>query len=309
MDDLAYHPPGTETFVGCLFSGLRVRWYERGPTAKGRSKASAPTILCLHGFPDLSVSFREQLEGLSERYRVVAPDLRGYGGTDAPKRVRDYDLDLLVRDVVELIDALGEERVHLVGHDWGAVIAWEVAQRHGGRLRSLTTINCPPYQILFKEMYRPKQLLNSWYMFLFQLPVVPELYVSRDPDQLIRKQMRETAVHEQVFTAERLEPRIRQIRERGLPGLNYYRALARRLPRRLRPIHVPTKLIWGTQDHALGQWFADEAHYRGWVDDFEVVRIDDGAHWVHEERAEKVNACIRAQVEAVEAARSQREAG
>ncbi|MCA9686958.1 MAG: cytochrome P450, partial [Myxococcales bacterium] len=85
-------------------------------------------------------------------------DMRGYGGTDAPRKVRDYDLDVLVRDIVELIDALGADKVHLVGHDWGAAVAWEVAQFHGDRLHSLAILNCPPVLRLLEELRRPEQL-------------------------------------------------------------------------------------------------------------------------------------------------------
>lgn len=293
MDDLAYFPPGTETFVGCLFSGLRVRWYERGPGGE------VPTVLCLHGFPELAVSWRDQLAGLGDRYRVVAPDMRGYGGTDAPRRVRDYDMDLLVRDVVELIDALGVDKVHLVGHDWGGAIAWEVGQRHGDRLHSLSVLNCPPAQVMVKELARRwDQLKRSWYMFFFQLPWLPERALTGDPEARIRESFLDNAHRKHVFTPERLEPYVRQLRERGAPGINYYRAAIRRVPKPLRPIKVPTRLIWGLQDKALGPWYADPEHYR-FVEDFDRVVIEDAGHWVEQEAAEEVNAALAEHFERV----------
>jgi pimeloyl-ACP methyl ester carboxylesterase len=300
MDDLAYFPPGTQTFVGCLRSGLRVRWYERGPKLEGEagpSKAtirgdSKSTVLCLHGFPELAVSWREQLAGLSDRYRVVAPDMRGYGGTDAPTRVRDYTIDILARDVVELIAALGVEQVHLVGHDWGAAIAWEVAQRYPERLLSLCVINCPPYQLVMRELQRPDQLRRSWYFFLFQLPFVPEWHMRRHPE-VVAKALLANAYNKQPFTPERLEPFLRQARERTMAGVNYYRAALLHVPRRRRPISVPTRLIWGLRDPALGPWFAEPSLYESWVAHFDRVVLDDVGHFPAQEDPEAVNAALR----------------
>ncbi|PRQ02148.1 Fluoroacetate dehalogenase [Enhygromyxa salina] len=287
MDDLAHFPPGTQTYVGCLVSGLRVRWYERGP-----EREDAPTVLCLHGFPELAVSWHEQLAALGDDYRVVAPDMRGYGGTDAPSRVRDYTLDILARDTVELIDALGVDKVHLVGHDWGGAVAWEVAQRYGARLHSLSVLNCPPLQIMVKELRRLEQVRRSWYVFFFQLPWLPERRMRGNPE-LITEVMRNNAYNREPFTHERLEPYIRQVRERGLPGINYYRAALRHLLRRLVPIHVPTRLIWGLRDHALGPWFADPTHYESWVDPFDRVLLEDAGHFPAQEAAKEVNAALR----------------
>lgn len=289
MDDLAYFPPGTQTFVGCLPSGLRVRWYERGPAAE---PGEVPTVLCLHGFPELAVSWREQLAGLSDRYRVVAPDMRGYGGTDAPPRVRDYTIDRLARDVVELIGALGVEQVHLVGHDWGGAIAWEVAQRHGDSLLSLTAINCPPYQMLMRELRRLEQLRRSWYFFFFQLPYVPEWRMRREPE-LIAKAIRANAYNKKPFTPERLEPFIRQARERTMAGVNYYRAALLHRPQRRRPISVRTRLIWGLRDPALGPWFAESSSYESWVAHFDRVLLEDVGHFPAQEAADAVNTALR----------------
>lgn len=302
MDDLAYFPSGTQTYVGCLASGLRVRWYERRPAPASMSAADVPTVLCLHGFPELAVSWREQLAGLSDRYRVVAPDMRGYGGTDAPSRIRDYDLELLTRDVVELIDALGVHKVHLVGHDWGGAIAWEVGQRHGDRLHTLTVINCPPVQILLKQLRRFDQLRRSWYMAFFQLPYLPERILTEDPEASVPRMFKANARNMQPFGPAQLEPYVRQVRERGLPGINYYRAAARRWPRRLGRIDVPTRLIWGMRDPALGPWFAEPELYERFVGDFTRTLIDDAGHFPQLEAPERVNAALREHFERIEQA-------
>jgi pimeloyl-ACP methyl ester carboxylesterase len=293
MSDLDYFPEGTRIEEARLPSGLKMRWYERGP-------AQAPVVLCLHGFPELAVSWRAQLAGLGDRYRVVAPDMRGYGGTDAPARVADYRLPLLCHDVIELIDVLGDEPVHLVGHDWGGAVAWEMAQHHPDRLRTLAVLNCPPVQMLMREVLRnPRQLRRSWYMLLFQLPRFPEWWIGRDPERTMRAMFRGAAVQREVFTAEVLAPYVRQVRERGLPGVHYYRAAPRPslvLPgsaaSRPAPIDVPTRLIWGLGDSALGPWFAAPERYQAFVRDFDRVVIEEAGHWVQQEAPERVNAAL-----------------
>ena len=303
MDDLAYFPPETQSYVGCLVSGLRVRWYERSPVpddASEQTQASGPrpTVLFLHGFPMLAACWHEQFAGLSDSYRVVAPDMRGYGGTDAPSRVRDYSLDILTRDVVELIDALGVDKVHLVGHDWGGAIAWEVAQRYGSRLHSLSVLNCPPLQVMVKQLGRVEQLRRSWYFALFQLPWLPERMLGADPEGMVEA-LAKNAYNRAPFTRELVEPYVRQVRERGLAGgINYYRAASRRLPRKLAQIEVPTRLIWGMRDPALGPWCAEPEHYRSWVEHFDRVVLDECGHFPMLEAADEVNAALREHFEA-----------
>lgn len=286
VDDLDWFPAGTRVEETRLPSGLTMRWYARGPAR------AAPIVLCLHGFPELAVSWRAQLAGLGDRYRVVAPDMRGYGGTDAPARVADYRMEHLYRDVVELIDVLGGEPVHLVGHDWGGAVAWEVAQRAPARLRTLSALNCPPAAMLVREVLtNPRQLVRSWYMFVFQVPRLPEWLLGRDPGRSVRMAFHQLAVRREVFTDEVLAPYVRQLRERGLPGINYYRA-ALRPPAAPAPVAVPTRLVWGLGDPALGPWFAEPARYQAYASDFDRVVIEDAGHWVQQEAPERVNAAL-----------------
>ena len=170
---LARMPIGTESHTATLKSGLSMRWFEKG---EGR-----PVIL-LHGFPELAVSWKAQFATLADHYRVIAPDLRGYGYTDAPKKVSAYHLSTLVQDVVELADALHIEDFHLAGHDWGGTIAWEAAMEHPKRIRSVAVLNSIPPRLLIREMCRPDQLMRSWYMFFFQIPFLPESRLCADPE-------------------------------------------------------------------------------------------------------------------------------
>jgi pimeloyl-ACP methyl ester carboxylesterase len=286
MDELDWFPAGTRMEEARLPSGLRMRWYARGP-------AHAPTVLCLHGFPELAVSWRAQLAGLGDRYRVVAPDMRGYGGTDAPARVAEYGMAHLCRDVLELVDVLGGAPVHLVGHDWGGAVAWAVAQRAPARLRTLSALNCPPADMLVREVLRnPAQLVRSWYALVFQVPGLPEWLLRRDPARNVRRAFFKAAVRREVFTDEVLAPYVRQLRERGLPGIQYYRAALRERTPAPVPVPVPTRLVWGLADPALGPWFAEPERYRAYARVFDRVVIEGVGHWVQQEAPERVNAAL-----------------
>ncbi len=299
VSTLALFPEGTSVHEHTLANGLRVRWYEKG---------EGPVILCLHGFPELAVSFRRQVAGLSDRYRVVAPDMRGYGGTDAPAEVNEYSLERLMDDVEGMIEALDERTVHLVGHDWGGALAWQMAQERGHQLRSLTVLNCPPVALMSRQIVNPAQLRRSWYIFFFQLPRLPEKWLLSDPQATAQRMFHGGALNREPFDDESLAPYVEQMRERGLPGLNYYRAIGRRPRIRLRPIEVPTRLVWGMGDPALGTQFADPAKYRSWVRDFDLVRVPEAGHWVQQEAPEVVNRAIREHVERVEEDRRPRAA-
>jgi pimeloyl-ACP methyl ester carboxylesterase len=249
----------------------------------------------LHGFPELAVSWRHQFAALGDMWRMIAPDMRGYGGTDAPPRTRDYGLRHLVQDVIDLLDELGAPHAHLVGHDWGGAVAWRVAQVHGDRLHTLSVLNCPPVEIMKRHVVDPDQLRRSWYIFFFQLPFLAERTFRKDPATMIKRVFRGGAVNKAAFTDAELEPYIDQVRDLGLPGLEYYRANFSLIPERPRPITVPTRLIWGVGDPALGPQFADPRHYRDWVRKLDVVTIPAAlsGHWVQQEAPGEVNDALR----------------
>jgi pimeloyl-ACP methyl ester carboxylesterase len=204
----------------------------------------------------------------------------------------------LCRDVAELIDVLGQGPVHLVGHDWGGAVAWELARQQPHRLRTLSALNCPPADMLAREVLRnPRQLRRSWYVFMFQLPRFPEWLLGRDPERTMKRVFRGLAVQRDVFTSEVLAPYVRQVRERGVPGVHYYRAALPPSSAGPTPIEVPTRLIWGLDDAALGPWFAEPERYRAFVRDFDRVVIEDAGHWVQQEAPERVNAALAEHVE------------
>lgn len=281
-------PNDTEILELELDSGIHMRAYARGNGPR--------TVLFLHGFPELAVSWHAQFEAVPDGFRFVAPDMRGYGGTDAPREIRAYHMNRLIEDVLALARALQLPRFDLVGHDWGGAIAWEVARHAEPQLRTLSILNCPPGDVMVRALRRhPKQLAMSWYMFFFQLPRIPEWYFRRDPERAVRNGFLSLATRREVFTDEVLAPYVEQVRARGMPGLNYYRAAAGALLGGTKPaqLEVPTRVIWGMDDGALGPWFAERDAYREVARSLDVVRVEGSGHWVQQEAPAAVNRALR----------------
>ena len=265
-----------------IINGIRLHWMEQG---------SGPLVLLLHGFPEFWYSWRAQIPALAERFHVVAPDLRGYNTSEKPPT--GYDLATLTDDVVALIDAFGAERAHIVGHDWGGVIAWAAAMRFPQRTDRLVVLNAP-HPMRFQEVIRtPRQLLRSSYAFFFQLPLLPEALLGANRCWLLARGMQRSAVVKEVFTGDVLD-RYREAMSR--PGalraaLAYYRASFRernRLPRIVGDgtVRAPTLLLWGVHDQALGKELTEGLER--WVPDLRVVYLDCG-HWTQQERPKEVN--------------------
>ena len=257
-------------------------------------------VILLHGFPECWYSWRRQLPALGRRFRVVAPDMRGYNLSDKPPRVEDYRITKLVDDVTGLVRHLGAERASIVGHDWGAAVAWAVAERHPEYVRKLAALQVPPGHVWAKNITL-RQLLRSWYMFFFQLPKLPEWMVSRDDFAGLDRMFRRTA-RPGTFADDDIAVYKASMREPGaLTGaINYYRA---NLWSRLRQtrltdaeraalrVRVPTLFIYGERDFAIvpetvrGVGDAVDAPYR-------EVRLPQANHWVQQEYPAEVNAAL-----------------
>jgi pimeloyl-ACP methyl ester carboxylesterase len=255
--------------------------------------------LCLHGFPESSFSWRYQMPLLAKLgLRVWAPDLRGYGGSSRPTGVSSYALENLEEDVAALIEASGAREVVLVGHDWGAVIAWYYAMFGRLRISRLIIMNVPHPALMEKGWRTRRQLAKSWYVFFFQLPWIPEWGLARRGCEAIGRVFRDMAVDKTRFPDEVL----RVYREAAAaPGaltamLNYYRALIRGRRRTrhrgIAPIQIPTLMIWGEVDAALGKelTYGTETH----VADLTLRYLPNVSHWVQQEAPETVNAMIEA---------------
>jgi epoxide hydrolase 4 len=272
-------------------NGLRFRVAEAGSGDR--------LALCLHGFPELAFSWRHQLPLLADLgYRVWAPDQRGYGGTDRPSSVADYRMEHLAADVAGLIDVAAPSEVVLIGHDWGAAVAWYVAMHRVRRLDRLVIMNVPHPACFLRELRTFAQLRRSWYILFFQIPWLPEWILGRKRAALIGRALRDSAVQKHHFSDEVLEVYRHQASQPGAltAMLNWYRA-AGRGARAARSqsfpvIETPTLLIWGEQDTALTR-----ATTRGTGDhvtDLTVRYLPDSGHWVQQEQPEVVNAMLAA---------------
>jgi pimeloyl-ACP methyl ester carboxylesterase len=257
--------------------------------------AAGPLVVLLHGFPEFWWSWRYQIPALIEAgFRVAVPDLRGYNLSDKPPDVSAYGLAHLSGDVDGLIRALGEESAHVVGHDWGAVVAWDFAMRFPKRVKRLAILNVPHPQVMLRALLRsPAQMRKSWYIFFFQLPVLPELLVRKNDYEMLRKSL--AAGRLVRPPPEEIEPYVDAARRadslRG--GLGYYRAISRGgAALRAKPsrIDCPVLVIWGERDLFLGRELATPP--ANLVPNARVEFLPDASHWVQVDSPERVNALL-----------------
>ncbi|HMQ33237.1 MAG TPA: alpha/beta hydrolase [Chloroflexaceae bacterium] len=267
-------------------NGIRMHYVTAG---------QGPLVVLLHGFPEFWYSWRKQIPALADHFTVVAPDLRGYNETDRP--AWGYELDVLVADVLELIAALGHERAMLVGHDWGGAIAWAAAIAHPHRVERLAILNAPHPAVFLKHLRdNPAQMRRSWYMGFFLLPVLPEL-AFRANDYAAVEQIFRGTTPPGTFGDEEITAYKDALSKPGVltAALNYYRAAGRRGARGLfagpaRRCEVPTLLIWGENDIALGAEMLDDIPE--FVPDLTVRRLPGVSHWVQHQAPAEVNAAL-----------------
>jgi pimeloyl-ACP methyl ester carboxylesterase len=249
--------------------------------------ADGPVVVLLHGAPQFNTTWRSVIRRLtSQGYRCLAPNQRGYSPGARPTRRRDYRTEELAEDVRALIDASGAQRVHLVGYDFGAGVAWASAAEMPERLASLVTMSVPHPAALLKALATSRQGLASWYMGFFQLPRIPERV-------LLRRRGTETVLSKMLQSDKQTpEAANRDAGAMAEPGvltamLNWYRAIPLsdvRLVRR--EITVPTMYVWSDGDTALLEKGARDcgryvsAEYR-----FEILH---GTHWMLDEQPDAV---------------------
>jgi pimeloyl-ACP methyl ester carboxylesterase len=257
--------------------------------------------LCLHGFPESWYSWRHQMPMLAELgYRVWAPDLRGYGDSSKPRGLQQYAIERLMDDVAALIDAAGSGSVTLIGHDWGAVVAWYFALRKLRPLERLVIMNAP-HPVAAEPAFRTwKQLRCSWYALLFQLPWLPEALLRARDYRAIGEAMRRTSANPERFPDEVLDVFRRAAAKPGaLTGmLNYYRAFvrgggaARQKQLGTPGIDTPTLLLWGVEDVALT---VETTHgTEAYVSDLTLRYLPGISHWVQQDAPETVNRMLQA---------------
>lgn len=266
-------------------NGIRLHVVQAGP------KSGVPVIL-LHGFPEFWYGWRKQIPALVEAgCRVIIPDQRGYNLSDKPKGVKAYNIRELVRDVIGLIDALDYDRVNLIGHDWGAGVAWMLAIWHPERLHRLGILNVPHPAVIRRFLQRDlEQLRRSWYIFFFQLPWLPEAGMHADDWRGAVRALRGSGkIH--TFTNEDIE---RYKEAWSQPGamtamINWYRAAAR-YPLPIindMSVKVPTLMMWGMNDAALSHRMARPS--MDYCDEGNLILFPDATHWVQLDAADEVN--------------------
>ncbi len=254
-------------------------------------------VVLLHGFPEFWYGWRHQIPALAAAgYHVWAPDQRGYNLSDKPKDVADYRIDILAQDVMALIEAAGHRSAAVVGHDWGALVGWWLAEHNPDCLKHFVAINVPHGQVMDQHLrHSPRQLLRSWYAIFFQIPWLPEAILGARGGALMSHTLVQTS-RPGTFTPQALQ-RYRDAWAK--PGamrsmVNWYRAAGRfhsswRTSRGSR-ITVPTLLIWGAEDRFLRLEMAAPSIEH--CDRGRLVVLERATHWVHHEEPTAVNALI-----------------
>jgi pimeloyl-ACP methyl ester carboxylesterase len=248
--------------------------------------ADGPVVVLLHGFPELNTMWQSVIPRLTAQgYRCLAPLQRGFSPRARPTRRRDYRMDELAEDIRTLINASGAQRVHLVGHDFGATVAWRVAQLYPDLLHTVTPISVPHPGAFLKAIMTSRQALASWYILFFQLPRIPEWYLTRGRGTFTLTGL----VHARAKNAELAAAEAKAMREPGTltAALNWYRAVPLSDIRDAdRKVNVPTLYIWSDGDIALLEKGARATEdyvlgsYR-----FEVL---EGSHWILDEHPGRV---------------------
>lgn len=279
-------------------------------------------VLLLHGFPELWYSWRRQIDGLAEAgFRVLAPDLRGFGGTDAPEEVESYVMRELVEDVLGMLDAFGIDKVAVVGHDFGGALAWQFALRHPERTERVVSLCAPhiapgpvPPTIALRDRFGLTD--ETFYMRYFQKPGVAERELEEDTRDVFQKMFRGAKYADDLWTFATvgggtsllgkigpgesflskidLDTFARIYQRTGFRGgLSWYRALdlsweeERALPSHT--INAPAMIVVATKDRILRPELAEVT--KAFVPNLRIEQIEAG-HFVQQEKPAEVNALL-----------------
>jgi len=274
--------PGSRSKTASV-NGITMHYEEMGDPAN-------PPVILLHGFPEFWYSWRHQMPALAAAgYWVIAPDQRGYNQTS---KTGPFDVETLTRDIRCLQTALGIERSDIVGHDWGAMIAWAFPAYYPQHTRKLAILN-GPHPEAYKDACRrsPVQVLKSWYMFIFQIPALPEAIWRMGNYAVVRKVLGD--LPKQYMNETDIQRYVEAI---GQPGaltamINWYRALPAQLRKKASlpdsTIRVPTCVIWGERDAFLSK--GCNTTLPNYVPDLTLHYLPNSTHWVQLDDPEEVN--------------------
>ncbi|WKK67168.1 alpha/beta hydrolase [Lutimonas zeaxanthinifaciens] len=239
-------------------------------------KENEELVVFLHGFPESSIMWTQLMISISESgFFCLAPDMRGYSEGACPKGIKNYDLKNLIKDILDLVDFLGKKKFHLVGHDWGAAIGWNIVYQNKERILSWTALSVPHSRAFGKAIKIDKvQQKKSSYIKWFLLPWLPEVYIRRNDFKMFKRLWKHS-------DKEEVEEYLRVFRQnKCLTGaLNYYRAnlgRGKRVP--IGTVDTPTLFIWGNKDLAVGSFAAyeNDKYVKG---DYKFVEVE-GGHWL-----------------------------
>jgi len=245
-------------------------------------------VLFLHGFPEFADAWLDVMHPIAQAgFRAVAVDQRGYSPEARPQEVKDYAIEHLISDVLGFVNALGRRRIHLVGHDWGGLLAWEFAARHPDRLQSLSALSTPHPDAFFNALEADEdQKQRSRYIALFRMPggVAENLFQADDYQRL-------RGVYQGKLPESAISENIGRLAQPGTltSALNWYRAL--NLEVRIGKITVPTLYIWGSHDLALGETAATETA-RYVTGPYRFEKLEGRSHWLLEEVPDQVSALV-----------------
>ena len=249
--------------------------------------------LFLHGFPETAYEWRHLMPVLAEMgYKCIAPNLRGYGKSYSPPCISEYDPKLLTEDVSRFVKAANCKTVTIIAHDLGGAVAWNYAIRHAGPLDRLVIMNTPHPAVFRRERKRWAQMKKSWYMFFFQLPNLPELLLTMNKGANFVRFLKKGFYRKEKLKQEDIEIYLQNaLRSGGMRAMiNWFRAIFRSLatagPLPKEKLQVPTLLIWGERDVALGIWMSQGTEK--YVENLSVRYLPETGHFVAEESPDEV---------------------
>lgn len=245
-------------------------------------------IILLHGFPETSIMWIRLMDKLSVLgFYCLAPDMRGYSAHACPKGVKNYAVKKLSEDILGLADAIQADKFHLIGHDWGEGVGWDLVYNHPGRILSWTALSVPHSRALGKAIKTdPEQKKKSRYIGWFLLPFIPEIIIRRNNFEIFRKLWKHSS-SEAIANYLSVFGRKQTL----TAALNYYRANFRGGKReKIGEITTATLFIWGKKDMAIGAAAAEHNH-QYMKGDYTFLALD-GGHWLMQTNYEEVEKAV-----------------
>ncbi|MBI3169185.1 MAG: alpha/beta hydrolase [Chloroflexi bacterium] len=255
-------------------------------------------VILLHGFPEFHYGWRKEIPALAQAgYHVIAPDQRGYNLSDKPRGVSAYKVETLARDIIGLFDHFGIQKARLVGHDWGAVVAWHIALHYPERLEKLAILNAPHPDVMTRFMFEStEQRKKSWYVFFFQIPFFVEWVLSRNNYRDLVRTIVGSGRKSTFSRGDIAEYKKAWSQPGALTGmLNWYRSVVRESLKAVfrkknsgeRRVMVRTLILWGKNDAALSHEMAQPSVEL--CDDGRLIFFEKATHWVQHDEADEVN--------------------